>query len=513
MSEAPERGMIAFIERVGRHIPDPVLLFISFWLLAFAGSVALGGLTFSYQGADGQPVNLAIRNMADSDNIRWLFDNALLTNWLGFGGGVLGVILVVMLGVGLADQSGLFTALLKKAGRAVPVNLLPLLLVFLGVVSNLASDAGYLVLIPLAGVLYAGLGKNPLIGMAAAFAGVSAGFSANLIPATSSDVIVGMNAKVFAESQGIPFVNGMGEALTPATMNYYFLLASAFVLGGIGAWVTHRFVQPRLERKPFQLPTELQIGDFDLSAGERQGLRAAGIALVLALAVVAALANGPLAPYVNEQGQRVVPYLNNVILLIAFVFGSVGAAFGWAAGRYNRPMDLVRAMVKQMETMGYILVLTFFCYNFLGLLNYSGLGSYVTYLGAQGLTALGLEQSPILLLVGFVLTAAVINLFVGGMTSKWMLLGPIFIPMLYLVNPQMTPDLVSAAFRVGDSATNVITPMMSYAGIVLAFMRRYQPEMTIGEMIALMMPYSIAFLGAWMFLLITFFTLEIPLGF
>ncbi|MFN7294218.1 MAG: AbgT family transporter, partial [Lysobacteraceae bacterium] len=170
-------------------------------------------------------------------------------------------------------------------------------------------------------------------------------------------------------------------------------------------------------------------------------------------------------------------------------------------------------MTKQANTTGYILVLTFFSYNFLGLLTYSGLGAYITYLGAQALLGLGLADHPVLLLVGFILTTTLINLFVGGLTSKWLLLGPIFVPMLYQVNPQMTPDLVSAAYRVADSSTNIVTPMMAYAGIILAFMRRYRPDLTIGDMILMMVPYSACFLVSWTALLLAFFLFGIPLGF
>lgn len=516
MSSTPsesQTGFIAFVERVGRRIPDPVILFIWFLAGTLILTALIGGLSFETFGAAGEPVQHEIRNMLASENVVWLFDNALLANWLGFGGGVLGVILIVMLGVGVAEHSGLFAAVLKKVSRGIPEKWLPLLLVFLGIMSSIATDAGYLILIPLAGLLYAGMGKNPLIGMAAAFAGVSAGFSANLIPATPIDVIIGVNAQVFAEAQGVPFVNAAGEALTPATMHYYFILTSTFVLAAVGAWVTLKFVGPRLEQKEFMVPKELQISDFDVTPEEQRGLRWSGIALVLALLAVFALRMGPLAPYENEAGIEVTPFLNNIILLITFVFTAVGVAFGVASGKFASMMDVVKAMVKQMDTMGYILVLTFFCYNFLGVLNYSGLGAYITFLGANLLTGLGLQSFPVLLLIGFVLVTALINLFVGGLTSKWMLLGPIFIPMLYMVNPAMTPDLVAAAFRVADSATNIITPMMSYAGIILAFMRKYNPQLSFGEMIAMMIPYSIAFMLVWIALLVGFFTLGIPLGF
>ncbi|MFK7161018.1 AbgT family transporter [Marinospirillum sp. MEB164] len=507
------KGMIAFVERVGRRIPDPVIIFIYFLIGTLLLTALIGGLTFESYGPGGALVEYEIKNMLASEHVIWLFDNALVTNWLSFGGGILGVILIVMLGIGIAEHSGLFSALLKKISRGLPTHLLPLFLVFIGIMSSIATDAGYLILIPLAGLLYAGLGKNPLIGMAAAFAGVSAGFSANLIPATPIDVIIGANAQVFAESQGVPFTNAAGDPLTPATMHYYFILVSTFVLAAVGAWVTLRFVEPRLANKPFTVPEELSITDFDVTPAEQRGLRAAGIGLVLALLGVTSLALGPLATYTNEAGQQVTPYLNNVILLITLVFATVGIAFGYASGSIRSMVDLLNAMVKQMNTMGYILVLTFFCYNFLGLLNYSGLGAYITYLGASALIELGLQSYPILLLIGFIIITSIINLFVGGLTSKWMLLGPIFIPMLYVVNPAMTPDLVAAAFRVADSATNIITPMMTYAGIILAFMRKYNPELSFGEVIAMMLPYSIAFMLVWVALLIGFFSFGIPLGF
>jgi len=235
--------------------------------------------------------------------------------------------------------------------------------------------------------------------------------------------------------------------------------------------------------------------------------------LIASIGIIVFLAMGPLATYTTEAGKTVSPYLNNVILLIAMVFIIVGAAFGFASKKFKNLMDVINAMVGQMNTMGYILVLTFFCYNFLGMLSYSGLGTYVTYLGANFLQALGLQEFPVLLIIGFIFTTALINLFVGGLTSKWMLLGPIFIPMLYAVNPEMTPDLVAAAYRVANSSTNIITPMMSYAGVILAFMRKYKPDLSFGDLILMMVPYSITFLIVWTGLLVAFFTFSIPLGF
>jgi aminobenzoyl-glutamate transport protein len=500
-----------FVERAGKRIPDPVIIFMAFYPLAFLLTVFMAGYSFETVGAGGEPVQHQILGMHQAEHMRWIFDNALLRNWLGFGGGVLGVILVVMLAVGVAENSGLFGALIKRAGAHLPQSILPLMLIFLGIMSSLATDAGYLVLIPLAGLLYAGLGRNPLIGMAAAFAGVSAGFSANLFPGPV-DAIIGLNAKIFAESQGVPFTTAAGAALNPATMHWYFIIASTFVLSATGFWVTRRFIEPKLDGQDFVVPADIQPGEFQVTALESKGLHAAALGTLVALLMIAGLALGPLGAYTDEGGTLVRPYMNNIILLISLFFVVTGVFFGVAVGKFTRVMDVVKAMVGQMNTMGYILVLTFFTYNFLGLLGYSGLGTWITFLGAEFLQALGLQQFPILLLVGFILVTAVINIFIGGLTSKWMLLGPIFVPMLYFVNPAMTPDLVAAAFRVADSSTNIITPMMTYAGVILAFMRKYRPDMAFGDMLLIMMPYSIAFLGVWTLLLVAFFALGIPLG-
>lgn len=501
----------AAVERMGRKIPDPILIFMAFYPLAFAITMALGGLQFETVGAGGEMVQYQIKAMQDAEHVRWIFDNALLANWLGFGHGVLGVILVVMLAIGVAEHSGLFGALIKKAGSHIPQKLLPLLLVLIGILSSVATDAGYLVLIPLAGLLYAGLGRNPLIGMAAAFAGVSAGFSANLIPGPV-DVVIGMNAQSFAQAQGIPFSNAAGEPLNPATMHWIFIVVSTFVLSLTGYWVTRRYIEPKLDGQDFDIPEDLRSEDFSVADRESTGLRAAGLGTLVAAALIAMLSMGPLAAYSTEAGKTVKPYFDNIILLISLFFVVTGSFFGFATGKFRKANDVVQAMVGQMNTMGYILVLTFFCYNFLGLLSYSGLGSYITYLGAQGLLALGLQDFPVLLLIGFVLTTALINLVIGGLTSKWMLLGPIFVPMLYFVNPAMTPDYVAAAFRVADSSTNIITPMMVYSGVILAFMRKYRPSMSFGDLLLIMLPYSLAFLLVWTALLVLFFVTGLPLG-
>lgn len=509
-----DTNKVSFIESIGSKIPDPVLIFIGLFVIVMILSGIFGGHTFETLGSDGSPVPYTIQNMFSTENVRWLFNNALTTNWLNYAGGILGTILIVMFGIGIAEESGLFSALIKKIGGNIPEIVLPYLLVFLGILSNIASDAGYIVLIPLAGLLYLGMKKNPLIGMFAAFAGVSAGFSANVIPATVIDVIIGSNASGFAASQGVPFVSFLGKDLNPMTMHYFFMLASTFLLVILGGFITNRFVRPRFEKMDYIVPEDMHLESYSLTDVERKGLRYSLLGFVLSGAAVAALAFGPLAPYVDETtGKEVTPFLNNIILLITFIFFCTGAFYGFGAGKFKKAQDVITAMAKQLGTMGYVLVLTFFSYNFLALLTYTNFGTYITYLGANLLEAFGLSNSPTLLIIGFIVITAIINLFVGGLTSKWMLLGPIFIPMLYRANPNMTPDVVAAAYRLADSSTNIITPLMSYAGVILIYMKKYKPEFTIGNMITAMLPYSMTFLVAWTGLLLAFIGFGIPLGF
>lgn len=508
-----KKSSTSLIEKIGKKIPDPVIIFMGLYVITMILTLVMGGKTFETMSADGGTIVHEIKNMFEAENIQWIFNNALLKNWLSYGGGVLGTILIVMLGVGIAEESGLLTALIKKVGLKVSDKFLPVALVFLGIMSSIASDAGYLILIPLAGLLYAGLKKNPLIGMAAAFAGVSAGFSANLFPSTPSDVIIGKNAQLFAESQGVPFANAAGEALNGPTMHYFFIAASTILLTLVGAFVTVKFIKPRLEKQSYTIPDDIDLSDFTVKPEENKALKFAGLGLLLAGVVVAYLGFGPLASFVTEEGAKVTPFIDNIILMITFLFFVPGLFFGIKMGLFKSAQDVIRAMAKQMGNMGYVLVLTFFSYNFLALLTECNLGTYITFLGAKGLQAMGLDNSPILLIIGFIITTAIINLFVGGLTSKWMLLGPIFIPMLFQVHSGMTPDIVAAAYRVADSSTNIITPLMSYAGVILVFMRKYKPEYTIGDLIGLMFPYSVAFLVVWTALLIGFFTFGIPLGF
>ena len=498
-------------EKIGKLIPDPVIIFVILYGLLLLFSLFLGGKNFSLVSYDGTSTVYNFKYMFTSENIRWIFSNAILNNWLAYGNGILGTILVVMLGIGVAEESGLLSALIRKLGGSIPKWSLPYMIIFIGIMTNIATDVGYLVLIPLAGMLYASTGKNPLVGMAAAFAGVSAGFSANLIPATFVDVVIGANARTFALNQGIPFLSQSAQPLTPATMNYYFMATSTFLLVIVGGIITSKLTEKRYAH--LNTITETDDEQINITIEEKRALKFALAGFIISIAITVLLAAFPLRSYINNEGVKVSPYLDNIILLITFIFFVSGAFYGFAVKKFKNASDLVGAMAKQMGSMRYVIVLTFFCYNFLALFSYTNADIFITGAGASFLQKIGISGSPVLLIIGTILVTSFVNLFVGGMTAKWMLLGPLFIPMLYNVNQTMTPDVITAAYRVADSCTNIITPLMTYAGVVLMYMRKYKKDFSAGDLISMMAPYSAIFLVSWSLLLIVFVVFKIPLGF
>jgi len=488
-----------------------VVIFIGLYALVFALTVVFAGKTFSLPGANGGP--LAIKSMATAENVRWIFDNALVKNWVAFAHGLMPIVLVVMMGVGLAERSGFLGVLVRLLGKGVNDRLLTYVVVGIGVLSSVASDAAYFVLVPLVATLYATIGKNPFVGIAAAFAGVSAGFGANILPATTNDVVIGFNTLAFAEQMGVPTVSRTGAALCAPTMDYFFM-AGLFVLYTlVGGFVTNRFVAPRVSKFAWHYPDDHGEGHFGLTPAERRGIWIALAALAGAIGVAVLFALGPLALYVTESGVRRVPYMDDIILFVAFAFGCAGIAYGFATGKFRSTNDLIRAASKQVGGVSYLMVLTFFSFNFLAMFTYSNLGSFVACEGARALIALDLGSMPCVLLVLFMVLVGCVNMCISSLSAKWMLLGPIFIPMLYRVSATLTPEVVTAAYRSAEPCTNIITPVMNFAGVILVFCRKWNRDFTIGEQIMMMIPYSIAFFLVSVVHLLVWYKSGLPFGF
>ncbi|MDX2115241.1 MAG: AbgT family transporter [Planctomycetota bacterium] len=593
-------GLLGTIEWLGNKLPDPIFLFIGATLLVFVLSAVGDALDWSVQpvrpqvametipGPDGAPVAqprlnsagrpvielidagspVRPRSLLSSEGIYWLAANAV-RNFINFA--PLGVVLVSMLGIGVAEKVGFFSAAMRYLALLVPGSALTPMIMFLGIVSNVASDAGYIVLPPLAAALYAALGRPPLAGIAAAFAGVAGGFSANLLVGSTDALIA-------------PLTERGARVLDPsytvlATCNWFFLAGSTFLLVFVGWFVTARIVEPRLAARPHadSPPEPAQR----LTSAEVRGLRLAAISVLLSLAAVAAMLFVPGAPLAGSMpapapiygtiptvptppegafsrtgdpppGQRATPgtlqiapgttldaaddsgargsfrltspatatgaldpapapqprWSQAVVPIILVVFLIPGLVFGFATGALRTQKDVSKAFVHCMATMAPIIAMAFFAAQFIEVFKFSRLDAMLANAGGKALVSADLPRP--LMLVGVIALVMVVNLLMSSMSAKWTAMSLILVPMLMMSG--VSPELTQAAYRVGDSVTNIVTPLNSYIIVILAAVHRYQKDAGIGNLIAMMMPYSIFFFISWTIFLLAWVELGIPLG-
>lgn len=492
------------IERIGNRLPDPITLFVVLALLVVAASAIAAWLGISAvhpaTGDEIRPVNLL-----SADGVRRMLTGAV-GNFTAFP--PLGLVIVVILGIAVAERSGLVTTSLKRLVGAVPDSLLTGTLVFAGIMSSMAVDAGYVVLTPLGAMVFAAVGRHPLAGLAAAFAGVSAGFSANLLLTSLDPLLAGLS------TEAARLVDA--EYVVDPTANYYFMIVSVFVLTLLGTFVTSRFVEPRLGAWE---PDEDVVVDEEIALGpvtqaERRGLLAAGAAFLAVLAVTALLSVPENAVLRNPEavGEPLMvqlrPFFDSIVMLIMLLFLVMGIAYGLAAGTIRSDKDVANMSSEGVAVLGSYIVLAFAAAQFIAYFNWSNLGLILAIQGADGLKAAGFTGLPLLL--GFVVVAAFINLFIGSASAKWAVMAPVFIPMLMLTG--YSPEVVQAAYRVGDSTTNIITPLMPYFPVVIAFAQKYDKKTGIGTLISAMLPYSIAFLAGWVVIFAIWVGLSLPLG-
>lgn len=494
------KGFLGFIERVGNALPHPVIIFIILALAIIVVSelaARFGAPVEYFNASEGDFVSVEAVSLMTGDGIAHIFNSAV-DNFTGFA--PLGTVLVAMLGVGVAEWSGLISSALKKLLRNVPTGLLTASVVFAGIISNIASDAGYVVVIPLGAIIFAGAGRHPIAGLAAAFAGVSAGFSANLIFGPTDALLVGITNEALT-SGGI-------EYDVAVTANWYFMIVSTFVLTVVGALVTEKVVEPRLgEYNGSYKPNDEPITDL-----ENKGMRNALIALLVFLAIMAFLmvpANGALRALNDEGVMTLDNFLRNGLLfMILLLFAVPGYFYGKTTGKIETSHDLVKGMSESMASMGGYLVLAFFAAQFINYFSYTNLGLILAVNGAEFLEAIGFVGLPLIL--AFILVTAFINLFIGSASAKWAIMAPVFAPMLFEVN--IAPEMTLMAYRIADSSTNIISPLMSYFAMILVFAQRYDEESGLGTIISTMLSYSIAFLITWTLLLIVWYVLGLPLG-
>jgi len=522
------------VEWLGNLLPHPVTLFALFCVgvILISGLADLINLSVPDPRPEGMPGRspdgfIVANSLMNAEGLRRIL-LSMVTNFTGFA--PLGVVLVALLGVGVAEHSGLIKAairiiVLKAAsvkpskptgnvfldGLRKPLNyilepkiLVTVAVVFAGIVSNTASEIGYVVLIPLGAVVFLSTGRHPLAGMAAAFAGVSGGYSANFLLGTIDPLLAGLTQE--AAQLIAP------EYTVHAAVNYYFMAISVPVITFLGTWVTISIVEPKFGKyDPSMAMEELdnEEGLEPLSKEEKSGLIWACIS-ILAMSALIALAvvpeNGVLRdPNATTFPANISPFLNGIVALIFIGFIIPGVVYGKIVGTIKSEMDVINGMAKSMSTLGLYIVIVFFAAQFVAFFNWTNLGQIVAVSGANFLNDMNFTGPMVF--VGFILISAFTNLMIGSAAAKWAVTAPIFVPMLMLVG--YSPEVIQAAYRVGDSVTNVITPMMSYFGLILAFANKYDKNMGIGTIISMMLPYSIFFLIGWTLL---FFILVFGLG-
>ncbi len=463
------------------------------------------------------PAQLTVNNLMTGDGVRWISTN-LVTNFTNFV--PLGTVLVALLGVGVAERSGLLTAAVRALILGAPKNLVTAVVVLAGVLSNTASEMGYVVLIPLAMAVYHSLGRHPLAGMAAAFAGVSGGYSANLLIGTVDPLLAGITTEA---AQLID-----PEYVVFPTANWFFMITSTFLITFLGWLVTAKVVEPRLgayDENDASEDLEEPAAMEPLRSDERRGLALAGLsALLVSLGIVVVAGPATLAPIMDwlpgfgvlrnpdqaATGPAVfAPLLNSVVTIILVFFVVPGFVYGRTVGSMKDDRDIIDAMAGAMRSMGLYIVLVFFAAQFVAFFGYSGLGRILAVLGADALVAMRLDNP--LVFLPFILMCCFVNLMLGSASAQWAVTAPIFVPMLMTIG--YSPEVIQAAYRIGDSTTNIITPMMSYFGLILAVATKYKRDLGIGTMIATMLPYSIAFLLGWTILFYGYvFLFGLPVG-
>lgn len=484
------------IEVVGNRLPHPATLFfmmaalvalLSWWASA-AGLQAL-------HPATGEIIK--VRNLLDADGIRWIYTN-VEHNFVEFP--PLGLVLVIMIGIGVAEGSGLFTVLVRQLVLGAPKKLITASIIVAGIFSHLASEVGYVILIPLGAMIFHALGRHPMAGFAAAFAGVSAGFGSNFLIGSVDPILAGLSTSAANIIDPEMNINPM--------VNYFFMVASAIMVVFVGTWITEKIVEPRLGTyHGTEKPLEIE----QITSKEKKGLKWAGWGTLIFMAAMAwtIIPENGLLRDPETGGILRSPFFSGIVVGLLLLFFVPGMIYGIIVGTIKSDKDVIKHMTHSMKGLGGYIVLVFFAAQFIYWFNYSNLGLVVAIDGAEFLKNIGFTGIP--LIIAFVILAAFLNMFMGSASAKWAIMAPVFIPMFMLLGYH--PGLTQAAFRIGDSVTNVITPMMSYFALIVTYAQKYDEKNGIGTIISLMIPYTVIFLIVWAVMITVWLLLGIPVGF
>ncbi|GHF94307.1 AbgT family transporter [Thalassotalea marina] len=499
---------LATVEYLGNLLPHPITLFAMFclFIIVFSGIADFFGLSAIDPRPIGSPGRspdgvIEVVSLLSAEGLQKIF-GGLVTNFTGFA--PLGTVLVALLGVSVAEHSGLLSAGLRGMVMGASKRFVTFIVVFAAIISNTASELGYIVIIPLAAMIFHSLGRHPLAGLAAAFAGVSGGYSANLFLGTIDPLLSGLTT---AAAQLIdPTYNVSPEA------NWFFMIISTFLIAIIGTVITEKIVEPRLGKYDESQASEALNSNIEyLTPVEKKGLMWAGVSLlvVVGLLLLTILPENGILLHPETGKVTGSPFLKGIVVIIFITFAIPGFVYGKVVGTMKNDVDVINAMSKSMSSLSLYIVLVFFASQFVAFFKWTNLGTIMAINGAELLQAVGLTGPEVFVL--FIFMCALINLSLGSSSAQWAATAPIFVPMLMLIG--YAPETIQAAYRIGDSVTNLITPMMSYFGLILAVATKYKKDMGIGTLVATMLPYSIAFFIGWVALFYVWvFAFGLPVG-
>lgn len=493
-SDSRLQRFLAVVERVGNALPHPAIMFL--YLTGFV--LVLSAIVSALGIEAAHPVTketIQASNLLSLKGLHLILTD-MVKNFTSFA--PLGTVLVAMLGFSIAEKSGLLPALLRLLVMRAPRPLLVPAILLAGVLSHTAGDVGYVLLIPLAAMAFHSVGMNPLAGLAICFAGVSGGFAANLLLSTADVLLSGL-------TQEAARIIDKTYIVTPVS-NWYFMATSSFLIVGIGTLVANKITIPFAGVYEGGTARE-EIKD--LTPAEKYGLKLAGLT-ALALTIIIAIGIIPENGYLRDPSTDIFhsPLLKGVVVVVFFFGALTGLAYAYGAKTFKNQNDVVNAMQDAMATMAPYLVLVFFAAQFIAFFNASNVGLILAVKGSEVLKSAGLGIIPLML--GFIILVCLLDLVIGSASAKWALIAPIFVPMFMLVGA--APELSQAAYRVADSVVNIISPLMSYFPLILAFAIKYDPRARVGTVIALMLPYTIAFFLFWTVMLFIWIFFELPLG-
>jgi aminobenzoyl-glutamate transport protein len=532
-------GFLGWIERVGNKVPHPAMIFLSLIVLVILLSAILswagvsvttdvaepegtevtqiyddGGST--YPSIDQPPAEavpdyevhqetIEVKSLLSSDGIAHMF-TTVVQNFNDFG--VVAVILVAMIGVGVAEEAGLIAALIRKMVQVAPGSAITFIIVLLGGISSVASDAGYLVLIPLGAAAFASLGRHPLAGIAAAYAGVSAAFFVNILITPADGIITEVTNEILG---GVAPSAGQLNV----TQNFYFSIASTFFCAAVMTVLTEKYVEPRLGRwDPSERPADAPVDHVpsgDELVHEARGLRFAGLYSLVAIVIVSLLTFLPNAPLRNPDTGEIFgnsPFMSSLLFIISMLFLAAGLGYGRGAGSLTGSTNVVNAITKTFNGLGGLIFLMLLIAQFITFFNYSNISAIVATKLADQLGKADIGALP--LLIGFILLVFVIDIIMPGVIPKWAIIAPIFIPLFY--NLGIAPQTVIAAYRVGDGPVNVITPLMVYLPFIILVCQRYRASAGMGTVVSMMLPYTVVVLVTWILFFVAWYLIGIPWG-